>query len=280
MKPSTLAKPAGRALRGRWRTAWRPGRSWCPSRASRGAPRRRSCRRSRSRAACSARTGRPGRTRRTSWPRRTSATLRLVTRFGSESISMIERRSAGSRTSGRPGSLAIGSMYSVLYRFEAVLGDRQLTVGGQRRAVPVGQVVDDELRRRAGWLPFAASCCTAASRWSRRPMLPLDDCRVPAMAAMRSSQTPVGLVGDPAAARFGVGLGRPLRVHVALRAGERVVHVGRAVGRARRGGGRRWRGRRGVVGGRRSGGGRRRSSAGWSSAWWSWAGWCRCRSRR
>src|SRR5690606_17598679 len=109
-----------------------------------------------------------------------------------------------------------------LVPLQAVLRDAQLAVGGQRRAVPVGQVVDDDLD---GQRPAAVG-------------LVLLDGLVQVVAQAHVVVTgragldrgdpvqPHGgrLVGDGLAARLGPGLGRPVRVHVAVSALERVVH--------------------------------------------------------
>ena len=75
-----------------------------------------------------------------------------------------------------------GDRVDVLGLVAVDLGGPELTVGGERRAVTAGQVVDDELddSRRPARAPRPGD--------RRRPMAP----SAPSMAAIRSSQTPVG----------------------------------------------------------------------------------------
>jgi hypothetical protein len=95
----------------------------------------------------------------------------------------------------------------------------ELAVGGQRRAVAAGQVVDDELdheRLAAGLLDRGVEVVSQAH----------------AAAGPVDGRDPVQpnaswLVGDPAATRLGGGLRGPLGIHVDPGAGVRVVDPGR-----------------------------------------------------
>src|SRR5690606_9335428 len=107
-----------------------------------------------------------------------------------------------------------------LVAVEAVLGDAQLAVGGQRRAVPVRQVVDDDLdgeRRGAvgGVLPDRLVHVLTQAH---------------GVGGAADGGGPVhphggGDVGHRVAAGLGRGLGRPVGVHVAGRSGVRVLDV-------------------------------------------------------